>query len=146
MIRLFLLSCAALLAFTVTPADASGTVTIQQKDGSVDTYSDVGIKIIHNALYLTSADGKGTLVVNRAACSYQDQILVCLPTGVTLIQAGAAKPLDLATGTIYANMTDQMLSLPLSSTRLPPHSIVFSISTKLGTYVNLSGSIDKVTK
>jgi hypothetical protein len=142
-----LLACAAvLLKFAVASVQAAGTVTIQHNDGTVNTYDDVAIKIIHDALYLTSADGQGTIVINRAACSYQGQTLVCFPTGVTLVQSGSSKPVDLASGTIYANMTDEEQQLPLSSIKLPPHSILLSISTKRGTYINLSGAVDKVTK
>ncbi|HVA32625.1 MAG TPA: hypothetical protein VNG31_00665 [Candidatus Baltobacteraceae bacterium] len=140
------LSCVIGLVLANGPARASGTVSIQQSDGSVNSYSDVGIKVIRGALYLTTADGKGTLVINRAACAYQREIFVCLPTSVTLVQAGSAKPLDLATGTVYANRTDQPQPLALSSKRLPPHSILLSISTDRGTYISLSGTIDKVTK
>ena len=127
-------------------ARAAGTVTIQQSDGTINNYSDVTIKIIHQSLYLTSADGKGTLIVNRAACSYQGQILVCLPTSVALVQSGATNPVDLATGTIYVNTTDTEQQLVLSSTKLPAHSVMLSITTKKGTYINSTGQIDQVVK
>lgn len=132
--------CAALAA----PAIAKGVVTIQQSDGTTNVYDDVAIKIIHNALFLTSADGKGTLVVNRAACSYQGALLVCLPTGMTLIQSGQTNPIKVTSGTIYVNLTSEPQQLSLSSTKVRPHSILVSFTTKRGTYVALSGQIDQV--
>jgi hypothetical protein len=140
-------ACVAIVSgIAAAPARAAGVVTITHSDGSVDTYRDVAIKIIHNALYVTSADGQGTMVINRAACSYQGETLVCFPTGVTLVQSGSTSAVDLARGTIYANMTDAPQPLSLSSIQLAPHSILLSISTKKGTYINLSGAIDAVTK
>ncbi len=141
-----LLGCAALLPFLAAPAKAQGTVTIQQPNGSVDTYGDVKIKVIHNSLYLTSKDGGGTLEVSRAACSYQGEILTCFPLVATLIQPGATGPLDLKTGTIYTNMSGQTQQLPLSTMRIPSRGIVMSFSTKRGTYVNVVGVIDEVHK
>lgn len=134
------------LGSVAAPAWAQGTVTIQHADGSLNTYQNVAIKVIHNALFVTSSDGKGTMVINRAACSYQGATYVCLPTGVTLVQSGSSQAIDLATGTIYANMTDEKQQLPLSSQQLAPHGILLSISTEKGTYISLTGVIDKVTK
>jgi hypothetical protein len=143
---------AALLALAVgaglseTPARAMGTVTIQQANGTRSTYHDAVIKIIHNALYVTSADGKGTLVINRAACAYQGAVLVCFVTSATLVQAGKTSPLDFRNGTVYVNMTNDPQTLTRSTMKVPAKGIVSSFTTVRGTYVNLVGSIDKVVK
>ena len=136
----------AAICCAATPVRAGGTVTIQQADGTTNSYDDVTINIIHSALYLTSADGKGTLVINRAACAYQGELLVCLPTSATLIQSGATNAIKLTTGTIYLNLTDDPQQLALSSAKVAPHSILLSLTTKRGTYVTLSGRIDKTVK
>ena len=65
------LAIVALMALGAAPAGAAGTILIVHNDGNSDKYDGVQIKIIHNALYITSADGKGTIVINRAACSFQ---------------------------------------------------------------------------
>ena len=145
-LRSFFAIAAAAVSFMAPaiPALAKGVVTIQQSDGTTNVYDDVSIQIIHNALYLTSADGKGTIVVNRAACSYQGALLVCLPTDMTLIQSGATNPIKLTTGTIYVNLTSDPQQLVLSTTKVPPHSVLVSFTTKRGTYVALSGRIDRV--
>jgi hypothetical protein len=140
------LAFVAAFAFGAGAAHAAGTIVIRQITGNVDTYNDVSIKIIHNALFLTSADGKGTLVINRAACSYQGNLLVCFPTSATLVQAGKTSALDLKTGTLYLNLTDSAEQLVLSTKKVPAHSILFSFTTKRGTYINLNGRIDKVVK
>jgi len=72
--------------------------------------------------------------------------MTCLPTGGTLVQNGAVNPIGFKTGTIFLNLTDATQPLALSSTQVPPHSILLSLQTKRGTYINLNGSIDKVTK
>ena len=143
------LALLALLAcFTCIPiaAAAKGTMTIVQADGDKNTYSDVEIKVIHGALYMTSEDGKGTMVINRAACSHQGQLMVCYATSATLVQSGETSPLDFKRGTVYVNDTDDYQPLVMSTTKVAPHSIMLSFTTKRGTYVTLNGSIDKVVK
>ena len=143
---LSVLLATASVALTSATARATGTITIVQADGHTNVYDDVEIKVIHNALYMTSADGKGTLLINRAACNQQEKILVCLVTSATLVQAGETSPLDFKRGTLYVNSTDDPQTLVLSTTKIAPHSVILSITTKKGTYVNLSGRIDKVVK
>lgn len=137
---------AILVALTPAAALASGTVHIMQPDGMLQTYPGAQIKIAHDVLFVTSADGKGTLMINRAACSYQGEVLVCFPTSVYLIQGSGPQKLDLTTGTVYVNMTDSKQPLRYTSAQLEPHSVMLSFSTKRGTYVSLSGTFDKVTK
>ncbi len=62
------------------------------------------------------------------------------------MQAGETSPLDFKRGTLYVNSTDDPQTLVLSTTKIAPHSVILSITTKKGTYVNLSGRIDKVVK
>ncbi|HEV3091640.1 MAG TPA: hypothetical protein VGX91_09425 [Candidatus Cybelea sp.] len=143
--RSFLLF-AALFALGTIAAQASGTITIVHKGGQPEVYDSVAIKVLHGALYVTSEDGKGTLVISRAACSHQGDLMVCLVTHATLVQAGSTSPLDLKTGTIYVNSTDDPLQLVLSTTKVPPHSIWLSMTTDRGTYVSLTGRIDKVVQ
>jgi hypothetical protein len=138
------LGIAGLLLSIAAVARAEGTARIQQADGSVNTYHNVKIQIVNKTLTMTSADGKGTLMIYRAACAYQGQILACLPTGTSLIQGGTVSPIKLVSGTVYANMTDTPQNLANSSTQLPPHSILMALKTRRGTYVSLNGTIDKV--
>ncbi len=133
------------LAFCAqAPARAEGTARIQQADGTVNTYHNVKIKIVQKTLTMTSPDGKGTLMIYRAACSYQGDILACLPTGTTLIQGGTVKPIKLVSGTVYANMTGEPHNLAMSSTKVPAHGILMSLKTEHGTYVTLNGTLDEV--
>jgi hypothetical protein len=137
----------AVAVFSVSAvARAQGTVTIRQADGGTDTYANAGLSIIHSDLFVTSRDHKGTLVVHKSACSYQGDVMVCFPTGVTLIQGGEAKPLSITTGTVYLNLTDSTQQLVLSTTKVPPKSVLISFSTKRGTFVSVVGRIDKVVK
>jgi hypothetical protein len=140
------LAIVALTALGAAPAGASGTILIVHNDGNADKYDGVQIKIIHDALYVTSADGKGTIVINRAACSFQGELLVCLTQTGALVQSGTTKSLDLRHGTLYVNSTDDPQQLALSTSKVPPHGILLSFNTDRGTYVTLTGRIDKVVK
>lgn len=134
------------LALTSSIACAKGTITVVQSNGETNVYDDVGIKIVSGALFITSEDGKGTIVVHKAACSYQGKVLVCFPTSVTLVQSGKVKPLDLTTGTVYVNSTNDYQSIALSSQKLAPHTLWFTFSTRIGTHASVTGRIDKVVK
>lgn len=138
-----LLAC---LALGPVAAGATGTATIVQANGRTNVYEGVSIKVIHGVLYMTTADGKGTLIINRAACSHQEQLLVCLATSATLVQSGQTSPLDFKRGTVYANDTGDYQPMVMTTTKLPPHSILFSMTTKRGTVMSLSGRLDEVVK
>jgi hypothetical protein len=136
----------ALILGASSAAYAKGTVRVQQPNGSVQQYDDVTIRIANQALWITTADGVGTLEIEKAACSYVGSLQMCLPYSMTLDQGGGMHPLDFLRGTAYVNFTDDKQQLPLSSIQLPPQGILMSITTKVGTIVNMSGTIDKVEK
>jgi hypothetical protein len=127
-------------------ARAAGTMSIQHRTGTVNTYRDVDIRVFSGSLFLTSEDGDGTIVVTRAACSYQQQIIVCLPTAAVLVQDGQSNALDLKSGTIYLNYTNAGQTLSFSSAKVPANSVLLSLTTKNGTYINLHGRIDQVIR
>jgi hypothetical protein len=131
-----------------TPASAFGVVRVQQKDGSIQEYPNVTIHYSKDAkaLTITTADGKGTLTIDQAACSYVGEVYRCLLTHMTLTQNGQTNPLDFSRGTIYANTTGRNLNLPLSSQIIPPRGIVMALTTKAGTYISLIGTIDSGVK
>src|SRR5215469_2495911 len=91
---------AAALAFVSIPsvAHATGTIEIHHKSGTVSRYSDVEIKVFSGSLFLTSDDGDGTIVITRAACSYQGKVIVCLPITAALVQEGESQALSVKTG------------------------------------------------
>jgi len=137
---------AAIVSSTAIAARAEGTVRIQQAAGGVNVYDNVKIQILHQTLNVTTADGKGTLIIYRAACSYQGEIMACLPTGATLVQGGNVSPIKIVSGTVYVNMTGGGQTLSLSTMQVPAHSVVMAIKTGKGTYITMNGTIDKVAK
>jgi len=136
----------AAVCCVLTPgtASATGTINIQRTNGSKDTYRDVEIKIFSGSLFLTSDDGNGTIVVTQSACSYQSQLMVCLPTAAALVQQGESDALNIKTGTVYVNSTDTAQQLLRSSAKVPAHSILFALTLKDGTYIDVRGRIDEV--
>lgn len=136
----------ALLALSTVGAGATGTVTIVHANGDRNVYYNVSIEIIHGALYMTSEDGQGTMIIKDAACSHQSQLMVCYATKATLVQSGEVTPLDFKRGTVYLNDTDEYQPLVMSTTKVAPHSIMLSYTTNKGTLVTCMGGIDKVVK
>jgi hypothetical protein len=135
-----------LVLSTLTPAFAQGTLRQQESTGTVRVYNDVGIRVVHRTLRITSHDGKGTLVVSQAACSYVGELERCFPQRISLVQGGVTKTIDLVHGTIYVNLTNQRQQLPLSSAQLPGHGILLSFNTRRGTYVTMTGKLDGIER
>jgi hypothetical protein len=119
-----------------------GTVNIQRSDGSMSSYPATMLAIVGSTLHVRSPDHKGTLVIERAACSRHDAILTCLPTRVVLRQNGASHELPLASGTVYYNLTAMPQILAYSTQHLRPHGIILSLRTLRGTLINLDGTVD----
>ncbi|MBV8602232.1 MAG: hypothetical protein JO359_11775 [Candidatus Eremiobacteraeota bacterium] len=137
-----LLAAAAFIVVVPVAAGAKGTMRVQQADGSVQTYEDEAIKAGNKRLLITTADGKGTLLIERAACTMANKMLRCLPYSMTLQQNGKTRALDFQQGTVYINQTETKQHLPLSSTEVPPNGILMGISTKIGTFVSMTGTLD----
>lgn len=140
------LLAAVICGIVPVAAYATGTINIQRHNGTKDSYTDVEVKIFSGSLFLTSSDGNGTIVVTRSACSYQGEIIVCLPTSAALVQQGETDALDLKTGTIYVNYTSASQSLSHSSMKLPANSVMVALRLGDGTYINVRGKIDEVVK
>jgi hypothetical protein len=139
------LAVVALVAVVWTPsapAGATGTARIQHPDGSVKTYTDVGIRANRDNLALTSSDGKGTLVFGRASCTKVGELLECLAYDATLFQNGETTHIPLKYGTVWYNPSQTTQTLSHSSTQLPSRGILLTAESKRGTYVSLNGVLD----
>lgn len=137
---------AALFAFAPAVAHATGAISIHHASGATQNYADVEIRVFSGSLFLTSDDGDGTIVVTRAACSYQGKIIICYPTSAALVQDGESSALALKRGTIYLNYTDSAQPMSFSSAKLPSNSILLALTLNNGTLINVRGRIDQVIK
>ncbi|HVN68417.1 MAG TPA: hypothetical protein VMU38_02005 [Candidatus Binatia bacterium] len=142
------LAGAALAASFIAPcaARATGTALIQQPDGTQKTYSGVRIVVLDASLAVTSADGKGTVLFGKAACTKVGELVECLPYDATLFQNGEKLHIALKSGTVWLNPTDTAQPLRHSSTQLPPRGVSLAVQTKRGTFVTLTGTVDEVRK
>lgn len=135
-----------MVAFPSGPAKASGTVTIQQPDGSTKTYTNVQIRANYSNLSLTSSDGQGTIVFGRASCNKVGELLQCLAYDATLFQHGEKTHIPLKYGMVWFNPSQTTQTLSHSSTQLPYHGVLLSAQSKRGTYLSLTGVVDEVSK
>jgi hypothetical protein len=135
-----------LLGATIAPAHATGTVRVQQNDGSVQTYRNVAIRIKNDSMSITTSDGKGTLVIGKAACSKIGALIRCLPYDATLDQGGGLTHIALQNGTAWFNPESTAQTLSFSSQQIPPHGVVLAVRTKAGTYMSLTGTVDEISK
>jgi hypothetical protein len=130
------------MAGTATAASAKGTARIQQSDGVVRVYR-VSLQVIdHRAVRIVSADGRGTLVIGKSACSFTANLERCLPYRIELDQDGKKREIGFEYGTEYLNRTDTVQQLPFSSRRVPPHGLLLLVRTSHGTYITVSGTVD----
>jgi hypothetical protein len=135
-----------MLAFSLARANATGTVLIQQPDGSEKTYLNVRIIVWNESMAVTSSDGKGTVVFGKAACTKVGELVRCLPYDATLFQNGQTMHIFLKSGTVWLNPSQTTQQLSHSSTQLPPRGVLLAVRTKRGTYVTLTGVVDEVRK
>jgi hypothetical protein len=141
------LLAASLISLACRPAAATGTVLIQQKDGSSRTYENVLVRIRNAELAMTTAAGDGTLVIGKDACEAIGKLEKCLPYDATLYQNGGTFRIPLEPGgTVWLNPTAVKQPLPHSGAGLAPHGVLLSITSKKGTYVSLTGTIDEIRK
>ena len=141
-VRLALLAATVATLLGTANASAFGVVDVQRSDGTTSTYSGAMITFVGKTLHIRSADAKGTMVIERDACSYRGPIVMCLPPRFLLRQDGSDRPINLESGTVYLNLTNRTQQLPLSSQRLSPRSILLSVHTQRGTSINVKGTID----
>jgi len=127
-------------------SNASGTALVQQKNGPVKMYRDVLIEIRNAEMFITTADGVGTLVIGKAACIKVGELVKCLPYDATLYQNGWKDHVKIQSGTVWFNPSATAQPLSHSSASLPAHGVMMSITTKAGTYVSLTGTVDRMQK
>ena len=133
-------------ALMLSPADAlaTGTARIVHPDGSVSTYSNVRIIIWNQSMAITSADGLGTVVLGKAACTRIGELVKCIPWDATLFQYGEKVRIPLQSGTVWLNPSGSYQQLSHSSTQIPPRGVLLAAETKRGTYLTMSGVVDEV--
>ncbi len=134
---------AAMAIVPSAPASATGSVRIQQREGTVKTYNGVILKVENRTLQLTSADKVTTVTISGAKCAPDGVIIRCMGGGFSLAQDGQKHVVPFKTATFYFNPTEQVQVLPLSTTHIGAHSVIFSILTAKGTYVTGNGKLDK---
>jgi hypothetical protein len=142
----FVLSVTATLAVPFGPVNAKGTVVVQQHDGSTKKYNNVRIQVRNDEMAITSADGKGTIVLGKSACNKVGELIECLPYDATLFQNGERTHIALQSGTVWLNPGTTAQQVSNSSTTLPPRGVLLSVKTKKGTNVSLTGVVDEVQK
>jgi hypothetical protein len=125
------------------PASATGTVRIQHRNGSVQTYTGVTLKVANKALTLISADKVSTVVISGGDCAPDGAIVRCMGGGFALLQDGKRHTIAFKTATFYFNPTDQDQQLPLSTTKVAAHGVLFAVQTAKGMYVTGNGKLDQ---
>jgi hypothetical protein len=124
---------------------ATGTAEIQPPSGPAKTYTRVHITIWNDQMAVTSADGKGTVVFGKAACTRVGELIRCFPYDAMLFQNGQQLHIVLrAGGTVWLNPSHTTQQLSQSSTKLPPRGVLLAVETRRGTYVTLTGTVDEV--
>ncbi len=125
------------------PAMATGTVRIQQRDGSVKTYDGVIMKVGHKTLTLISADKVSTVGITGADCAPNGALVRCTGGGFSLLQDGQKHVVPFKSATFYFNPTDGDQVLPLSTMKIGARSVIFAVQTAKGTYITGNGKLDE---
>lgn len=142
--RVGVIVIAFVLALTAH-ASATGTVRIQQSDGSVQTYTGVTMRVKNKKLIFISADKVSTVVISGADCGLHGVIIRCMGGGFSLLQDEQQHTVPFKAATFYFNPTDRNQELPHSTTKIAAHSVIFAVQTAKGTYITGNGKLDQET-
>jgi len=143
----------ALVLLLPVSAFAAGTVRIVQSDGSAQTYVGAAMKLQDHTLLITSPDGVSTITVavNGADCWTANGIISCARGRMSFRRNGKDYAIPFKAAKFYLNSTDQeqpsdALAGVLASvgcqvvSKVAPHTIVFAVLTKAGTYITGNGT------
>jgi hypothetical protein len=142
MVKHIALIATIFVAAQTAAVSAAGSVQIQQSNGSVKTYAGVTLKVAHASLTLTSADKVSSVVVGGADCVPVGDITRCSGGKFAFLQDGKKRAIPEKASTFYVNSTDRDLTLPLSTSKIAAHSVVFALETAKGTDLTGSGKLD----
>jgi hypothetical protein len=100
---------------------------------------------VNKTLTLTSADGVSTVVISGVDCGEINtaELVRCTGGKMSLQQNGTTNNIPFKRATFYFNLTDQDRTLPLSTMKLGPHSVMFAAQTDKGTFITGDGRLDK---
>jgi hypothetical protein len=154
-VRIGVLVVAALVLLLPASALATGTVSIEQKDGSAQKYAGVVMKMKDHTLTMTSADGVSRVMVVVAGehCWPTSGLVYCAGGEMSLQQRGRVQAIRFTAAKFYFNLTDQeqssdSLGSLLSAcgcevvSKVGPHTVVFAIQTAKGTHITGNGKLD----
>jgi hypothetical protein len=141
----YVFSIAAFVAVATAPAFATGTLKIQQSNNAIQTYTNVGIRIVQKTLMLTSEDKVSTVIISGGSCTDVDGLKRCNAKQLSMEEDGVNHVIPFVHATFYFNLTDSDLTLPLSTVKLAPNSVLFAAKTAKGTYITGTGTIDGKT-
>ena len=134
------------LLCTAAPSGATGTLRVQHLDGKIKTYQHVRVLVKDESMALVSADGKGYLVLGKAACTLIGKNLRCALYDGTLLQFGQKTHVALKDGTLWLNPGKTAEQIADSSVKLAPHGVWLSVVSKKGLHATLSGTADEIQK
>jgi hypothetical protein len=141
----YFVSIAALALAATAPALATGSLKIQQSNNGVNSYTDVGMRIVNKTLMLTSADKISVVIISGGTCDDVNGLKRCNAKQLSMEENGVTHVIPFVNATFYFNLTDGDLMLPLSTVKLAPNSVLFSAKTDKGTYITGSGTLDGKT-
>ncbi len=127
-------------------ANAAGVLRIQQSDGQVRQYAGVRLRFVEDTLRVRSRDHAGVLQVQTAACTFENQLERCFPSGATLNQAGRTHDIAIVRGTVFINRDTTPHRLHRSSEELPPNGVLAVFRTQHGTFVTVRGMLDGASR
>jgi hypothetical protein len=146
---------AAFLLLLPASALAAGTVRIEQRNGSAQTYIGVVMKMKDHTLTMTSADGVSRVMVavSGGNCWPTSGLVYCAGGEMSLQQGGKVQAIPFKAAKFYLNLTDQEQSSdPLAGllsasgwvvvSKVGPHTVVFAVLTEKGTHITGNGKLD----
>jgi hypothetical protein len=139
-------SALCLMCLVSVPAFAQGEITVEQADGSVDTYSNVEIHNTPDILYFKAKDKDTFVLITKKECTNEGKILVCNQARMGVDTDGVIEELGIKQIIVFINPTAERQGIKGSKVTLGPGTVLLEASTTKGTYVTGLGKIDSTKK
>lgn len=125
---------------------AKGEMSVEYPDGETDIYEEMQIFHTPDTLYLKDASGINTVVISKAECTKEGQLLYCDRAKVFLENYGVSEEIVFTQLALFINETSSRQEIQGSRLVLKPKTILLEGVTKKGTFITAFGKIDSTEK
>lgn len=145
LVNLLLCLCIPFSGF-ITPAFAEGELTVEYKNGDIETFPGVEISDTEEIIYFQGGDNDSILMITKNECEKEGELLVCNKARVGLQSYGILEELNVEQIFLFINSSDEKQTINGSKVTMSPNTILLEFATDKGSFVTGFGTIDSTIR